>query len=116
MTSFIIDKKIPSGIVQGIGAVKNIEIGYFDTGQKEYQKSSFSQTLEVISLNGNISYLEDTPFVHLHVAVADEKHMLFGGHLFSGEVAVTLEIYIKVLDSRLERKPDTEFGFNFWHL
>ncbi|MEZ5359476.1 MAG: PPC domain-containing DNA-binding protein [Candidatus Zixiibacteriota bacterium] len=116
LTSFIIESDISSGIIQGIGAIHNIEIGYFDVPQKQYIRHVFDNTYEVISLNGNISRLDNKPFVHLHVAIADEHHQLFGGHLFKASVAVTLELYIKTFDCTIERKPDKDFGFNFWHL
>lgn len=116
LTSFIIESGIASGIVQGIGAITDIDIGYFNIDDKQYIKHRFAGTYEVISLNGNISMLEDRPFVHLHVAVADEQHHLYGGHLFQATVAVTLELFIKTFDSAIERRPDADFGFNFWHL
>lgn len=116
LTSFIIGNNIASGIIGGIGAIHDIEIGYFDVGQKQYIKHSFSDTFEVISLTGNISRLDNKPFIHLHAAVADETHRLFGGHLFRATVAVTLELYLRTFEDSIERKPDKDMGFNFWQL
>lgn len=116
LSSFIGRRRIGAGVIQGIGAIRNLRIGYFDAPRKSYRTTTIRKTVEVVSLSGNVSYLNGRPFVHLHVAVADDKHRLRGGHLFHGEVAVTLELYIRVFSRKLVRKPDPETGFNFWQL
>jgi len=116
LASFVARKKIPCGFLQGIGAVKNVELGYFDTKIGKYRKRRIRGTVEVISLTGNISYLDKKPFIHAHVALAGPDQKLMGGHLFSGSVAITLEIYIKVVSRRLNRILDSQVGFNFWDL
>jgi len=116
LASFAAQRKIPCGFLQGIGAVKDIELGYFDTDIGQYRKRRIKKTVEVISLTGNISYLDKKPFIHAHIAVAGPDQKLLGGHFFSGTVAVTLEIYIKVVSKRLNRIHDPQVGFNFWDL
>ena len=116
LSSFIGRRRIGAGVIFGIGAIRNPKIGYFDAPRKSYRKTTIRKTVEVVSLSGNVSYLHGRPFVHLHVAVADDKYRLRGGHLFQAEVAVTLELYIRVFSRKLVRKPDPETGFNFWQL
>ncbi len=116
LSSFVSQKKIPCGVLQGIGAVKNLQLGYFDTGAGKYRKRRIRKTVEVLNLTGNISYLDNKPFIHAHITVAGPDHRLSGGHLFQATVAVTLEIYIKVISKKLNRIPDPQVGFNFWDL
>ncbi len=116
LTSFASQKKIQAGVLQGIGAIKNVTIGYFDTAAGRYRKRRIARTVEVVSLIGNISYLDGKPVIHPHVAVAGPDNRLLGGHLFSATVAVTLEIFIRVFPRRLNRKHDPAVGFNFWDL
>ena len=116
LTSFAIQKKIAAGVLQGIGAIKNVTLGYFDTTAGRYRKRRIAKTVEVISLTGNLSYFEGKPVIHAHVAVAGPDYRLLGGHLFSATVAVTLEIFIRVFPRRLNRKHDPAVGFNFWDL
>ena len=116
LTSFIEMHKIPCGLLQGIGALRDLEIGYFDLKVNRYRRSKIRQSMEVLSLLGNVSYVNRTPFVHAHVNLAGPGSNVRGGHLFKGIVAVTLEIYIQVFNRRLNRKRDEQIGFNFWDL
>jgi len=116
LKEFISRKKIPCGMLQGIGAIYNVELGYFDLKTSRYRTKKIKQTVEVVSLIGNISYIDGQPFVHSHVAIAGTDHRLLGGHFFKGTVAVTLEIYIQVIKRRLNRYHDHKLGFNFWDL
>ena len=116
LTSFILENNIPAGVFSGIGAVKNLTIGYFDLESKSYRKKSIPEMVEVISITGNVSYLDGRPFIHAHISVADQSHRLFGGHLFAADVAVTLEMYLRIFSDKLVRSLDPEIGFNFWDL
>ncbi|MEJ5166280.1 MAG: PPC domain-containing DNA-binding protein [Thermoanaerobaculia bacterium] len=113
---FVEKKKIPSGILWGIGAVKNAEIGYFDDKKKEYLKKKFKKSLEILSLSGSISLIENKPYIHLHCVLGDEKLKGFGGHLFSGITSATAEIYIYTLKRKIYRKKDEEEPFFLLHL
>lgn len=116
LKSFVSQKKIPCGVLQGIGAIENVKLGYFDLKAGRYHTKQIKKTVEVVSLIGNISYTDGQPFIHSHVAIAGTDHRLLGGHFFKGTVAVTLEIFIKVIKRRLNRYRDHELGFNFWDL
>lgn len=107
---------IQCGFLQGIGAVNDLELGYFDTEAGDYRRRLIQETVEVVSLTGNVSLLDGKPFIHAHVAVAGPDQKLLGGHFFRGVVAVTLEIFIHVVPEQLTRKPDPDAGFNFWDL
>ena len=116
LTVLTTEHDIPCGIVSGIGAVKNVELGYFDTIAGIYRRRSIPDTVELVNLAGNISYLDSRPFVHVHAVVADSEQKLLGGHLFKGAVAVTAEVYIQVIDTRLDRARDNQTGYNIWDL
>lgn len=116
LASFAAQKKIPCGTIQGIGAVKDVTLGYFDTRRRAYRTKKVRNICEVLSLTGNISYLDDKPYVHTHIILAGARHNVLGGHFFSGTVAITLEIFIHVISKRLCRVYDREAGFNFWDL
>ena len=116
LTSFAAKNKIPCGFLQGIGAINAVELGYFDLRQKKYRRKKIGKTVEVVSLLGNISWVDNKPFVHAHISVAGTDQKLMGGHFFKGTVAVTLEIYLLVVSRKLKRFHDSEMGFNFWDL
>lgn len=116
LAAFAKRENIPCGFLQGIGSIHDSELGYFDTDIGEYRRRRFEAVLEIVSLTGNISWLDGQPIIHAHTAVAGPDQNLLGGHFFSGKVAVTLEIVIHVFPERLLRTENPELGFNPWDL
>ena len=116
LTAFVKNTNIPCGFLQGIGSIREVELGYFDTRTNQYRRRRFPEAVEVVSLFGNITWLDNEPFVHAHAAIAGPDQNLLGGHLFSGTVAVTLEIFIRVIPDKLSRSRDPDLGFNRWDL
>ncbi len=116
LAAFVKNNNVPCGFLQGIGSIREVELGYFDTQTNVYRRGHFDAAVEVVSLTGNISWLDNEPFVHAHVAIAGPDQNLLGGHFFSGIVAVTLEIFIQVVPGRLTRTKDPDLGFNRWDL
>lgn len=112
LTTFIAEKKIPSGALWGIGAITDVTLGYYSGHEKKYYKQEFHDEYELLGLSGNISYLNDAPMVHAHLIMSKTDYSLVGGHCFSGEVAVTVEIYIHTFDKVFHRAMDPEIGLN----
>ena len=48
-TKFCTEKNINNAKISGIGAVKNTEIGAYDTVTKKYVKKQFNNVLELVS-------------------------------------------------------------------
>lgn len=104
---------IAGGLISGIGAVENLELGFYNLGKKDYHRKHFTNgEYELLQLSGNISLKEDKPFVHVHVTCSDESFQAFGGHMFEGEVAVTAEIYITPLGVMPVRNMDSQVGLH----
>lgn len=103
---------IKAAFVNGIGAISNITLGYFNVQDMEYKKKKFDNSYELVSLNGNIGVTEDKPIFHPHVALGGGDYNLIGGHLFEGTVSVTAEIFILPLDGRLIRERDKNTSLN----
>lgn len=109
LSEFIAKEKIPGGAISGIGALTDIELGYFERGRKQYIKRRFEDVYELLSLTGNIAYADGAPVIHAHCILGDADYQLIGGHFFSGTVAVTGEIYIRVFSDQFKREPNAEF-------
>ena len=109
-------ERLGFGWVSGIGAIYNIEIGYYDLKKKEYFKKKYTKEHELVSLMGNVSFLDSDYFVHTHIVISDEDCNSFGGHLFDAQIAVTGEFKIDLADFRVERKYSSEIGLNLWCL
>jgi uncharacterized protein len=112
LIAFIAEKQIPAGTVAGIGALTEVELGYFNRDQAVYQRRRFNGIYELISLTGNIGYVDGKPMVHAHCLLGDADYQVTGGHLFEGMVAVTGEIYIQVFAEQFTRVMNPEIKLN----
>lgn len=111
LAALVKERQIVGGAISGIGAIKNAEIGYFDVHRKEYSKRLFEEDMELLAMNGNITWLEDgEPMIHAHAVLSGADLAAVGGHLFSAEIAVTGEVFIQTHSSRLVRQPDVRTG------
>ena len=95
-------------------AVENAEIGYYDLASRSYVFKKEAGPFEVVSLNGNVAELDESPLVHAHAAFSrcDESLATIGGHLKSAQVALTLEVWLSRVSQPLLRAPDPETGLN----
>jgi len=96
-------EKIKAGHLSGIGALEDVEIGAYYLEKKEYGKKVFPDIVELLSLEGNLSSLEEKPFFHIHAILGDHDFKTFGGHLFKATVAVTCEINFREFSSEVKR-------------
>ena len=95
-------------IISGVGMLKDAKIGYFHNGT--YQIKTLDHPVELVSTSGNM-YINPAGKHewHVHVALADKSHELYGGHLLGGTVWNTAEIFLQIIpDARFVR--ETEEG------
>ncbi len=116
LIKFARQEKVDSGSVTGIGAVTNLTLGYFDREQKKYLEKKFEDVYELVSLVGSIATINYQPILHLHIIISDRNYKVYAGHLFSAEVAVTGEIFVRAYPDPLLRKNDPQFGLNLLDL
>jgi len=116
LIAFAQQEKVDSGSVTGIGAVTNVTLGYFDREQKKYLQKRFEEVYELVSLVGSIATINYQPILHLHIIISDRNYNAYAGHLFSAEVAVTGEIFVRTYREPLFRKKEPEFGLNLLDL
>jgi predicted DNA-binding protein with PD1-like motif len=106
--------KVSAGVISGIGAVSEAELGYFNAQTKAYEKVGFKENLEIVSLRGNISRKDNDVFPHLHAVLSKQDFSAIGGHLFSGIVyAFEFEILI-FEETPFARKFDDATGLFLW--
>jgi len=112
LTQFVSDNGITSGTITGIGAVKDPILGYFDLPTGEYLRKEFDGNYELLNLTGNFARLDSGIILHCHAIISDRECVVFGGHLFRGEIAVTGEFYIYPGGIEVNRGPDDKTGLN----
>jgi len=116
LLEFLDEKQIQGGVLNGIGAVEHVTIGYFELSKKEYLQKKFSDIYEVVSFQGNISLVDNKSFIHAHVVLGDRNYDTYAGHFFEGKVAVTMELFVHVFEKALKRGPDKLTSLNLLKL
>ena len=96
--------------VEGIGAVYDAVLGYFDRATREYSRKHVPDEMEVLSLSGNLSIKESQPFAHLHVVLGGRNYEAVAGHLFEARTGATCEIIVRPLKGFVKRTLDPATG------
>src|SRR5512137_2683292 len=94
LTEFARRENVRAGMLSGLGAVGECELGIFLPASRQYVRRVFRGDFEVGALTGNISELDGAPFTHLHAVIAGEDLVAHTGHLFRGETTVTCEVQV----------------------
>ena len=103
---------VRAGLISGLGAVGETELGFLVPSTREYLRRVFHGDHEIGALTGNFSELEGRPFPHCHVVIAGEDFVAHTGHLFRGVVTVTCEVQIVTDPGILRRIQRPDLGFN----
>ena len=82
--------------------------------EKKYIKKNLREEHELLSIMGNVSFVDNEHFVHSHVVLADRDYKSFGGHLFDAQISATGEFKIDLLNCEVSRNFSKEIGLNLW--
>jgi predicted DNA-binding protein with PD1-like motif len=99
----------------GLGAVQDATVLFYDQDDQESYPAEFDEPLEVTSALGNVSHLDDGRFAHTHATFSRPDGSMVGGHLDSATVFAG-ELYVRELDTRLEREHDDVTDLDLWPL
>jgi predicted DNA-binding protein with PD1-like motif len=110
ITSYCDERRIRSAHVGGIGAVEDVELGYYDLKERTYLRKKLEGIFELVSLAGNITRVEGKAFLHAHAVLGGRDLSLAGGHFFGGRIAVTGEIYLIETHLELTRAMNEDVG------
>ena len=116
LEKFALETGVKSGHLTGIGALKNVELGFYHLADKKYERMDFPHEAELLSMDGNLSILDGKPFFHIHAVLGGHDFKCYGGHLFRANVAVTAEIIFNEFDAEISRTPNEEVGFSLLNL
>ena len=111
------EHKLTSAWINGLGAAKWTEIGFYELENKKYTWKKINKPLEILSLQGNIAWNNAEPVIHIHGVFSDDTMGAFGGHVKELEVAGTCEIKITMLEEqKIKREYDEETGLNLLNI
>ena len=102
--------------VTGIGAVEQATLGFYDLKQGKYLSREYTAGYEITSLVGNVTTMNGEPALHLHMTIAGEDGVVYGGHLSQGVISVTGEIVLQKIPGTVEKRPDPVLGLNLMDL
>jgi hypothetical protein len=110
LTAFAREQGIRGAAVAGVGALEDVEVGFFNRGARRYDRCLVPEATELLSLTGNLSLKEGAPFLHAHVVLMRSDFSVAGGHLFRGRIAITGEFSVTLTGLSMRREFDDEVG------
>lgn len=102
--------KLKSAILSGLGTVDDVTVAYYNLKTKQYQTKLFHGMYELISMNGNITWVDGERFIHIHAALGTEDYHVYGGHIMNAIVGPSVEVMITPLEGTIHREYDEETG------
>jgi len=106
------ERDVTAGMWSGIGAVREVELAWYDVDEKEYSIKTFKEKLEIASLLGNVGRLEGEVAVHAHGVFSGKDMQAFGGHVNRAIVGAACEVCLNVLPGTIKREYSEELGLN----
>lgn len=106
------EHEINAAWVNALGSSKELELAYYNLGEKEYGTKKFSENLEIVSVVGNIALKEDKPFVHIHGTFSNPEMKVIGGHINRCVISATCEVSIWPAEGAMGRKYEDFTGLH----
>jgi predicted DNA-binding protein with PD1-like motif len=108
LTDFAKAQGLAGSHFTGIGALRDVTLGFFDWQKKDYNRIELDEQVEVLSLLGDIALDAGEPRLHAHIVVGRSDGSAHGGHLLAAHVRPTLEIVLIETPALLRRTYDPE--------
>lgn len=110
LQEFAREHELKGAWVQGLGGSGAMTLGYYNLTEREYEWREYSDNLEILSLQGNLAWVDDEPFWHIHGSFGGRDFASVGGHVKEMVVGLTCELLITPLDAVITRMFDDETG------
>jgi len=110
LTDFARKYGVKAAHFNAIGDAMWVKFGFFDYERKMFKIITVSEPSEVASMNGNVAMLNGNPVVHIHASVATSDSTSRGGHVLELMTGPTLEMFLIVEPTMLQKKVNPKFG------
>ncbi len=115
LTKTMKERGVSAGIITGIGAVMEANIGYFNAQTRKYEELYLQENMEILSLRGNISMKDGSVFPHIHIVLSRRDFSALGGHLNRGTKVYAFEFeLVSVEGEPFVRQFDNDTGLFLW--
>jgi predicted DNA-binding protein with PD1-like motif len=108
--------ELPAATATGLGALRDVELGYYNVETRAYERTRLAGSWELLSLFADVASWEGDLFAHTHVVLGGADFVARGGHLFEGTVSVTAEIRVTPIRLEIARKMNGSFQLHFLDL
>ena len=112
LQDFMVKEQVKGCAFYGIGTCTEVGLAFYNKNLKNYREKPYLEDLEIISFQGNGSWLDGKPIVHAHGMFGRTDFTVLGGHVFKIITSATCEIFAIVLDGELKRGKNEEFNLN----
>ena len=112
MIEFIRKHEIGGASFTGLGALSEATLAWFDPVDGQYKPFHVKEQVECASMVGNISWMNDKPFIHAHCVLGKRDGTSLSGHVKDLKALPTLEITLTEHETKLvrRRRPDTGYA------
>ena len=103
------EHKLTAASFKAVGALSSVRLAWFSWENKKYEPSvTLDEQIELLSLIGDITLMNNAPLVHAHAFVGRKDGTAHGGHLLSASIRPTCEVVLTESPAHLERFIDPE--------
>lgn len=110
LLAFAREHRVTAAAFTGIGAFRDVTLGFFDVQRKDYERIRIDEQVEVVTLVGNFATKDGEAKLHPHAVVSKRSGQAFGGHLLEAHVRPTLEVVVTEVPAQLRRETDPATG------
>lgn len=97
------------------GVLSTVTLGVYDPQQQVYVTHTEETATEILSCAGDVSFKNETPYIHATLVLADTRGRLLGGRLFSPSQIFSIEMTLRELSGQpLYRTYDPGTGLDLW--
>lgn len=117
LTKLAKDQSLPSCWINGLGGASSAELGFYDVEAQQYKWQKIDESLEILSLQGNITWTDKEPAFHLHGVFSKADLSTIGGHVREIIVSGTCEILLhRWYGDNLTKSIDPQTGLKLLNL
>lgn len=116
LADFCRGQGLSSATAEGLGALRDVELGYWDLETKAYRRTRLEGSWELLNLWADVAEWDGGLFAHTHVVLSGADFVARGGHLFEGTVSVTAELRVWEVGRPLRRRMHEDIGLHLLDL
>lgn len=111
LLSLVEQENLPSCWITVIGGAQSAKLGFYNLDEQKYEGHDMNELTEITGLQGNLTWIDGKPSVHLHGTFAKADLSVVGGHVEEVVVSGTCEIFLQKWNGdKLTKSKDADTG------